>query len=81
MHVVGKPKEKNNRKLRILQKRNLYSNQFSNKNGAICKPEKRYLSGPHIFICTFPLNTPRGQDSIYGNTCSSTEKRLTNMTR
>ena len=32
-------KGKIHRKLCILQKRNLYQNQFSNKKGAIAKPE------------------------------------------
>ena len=37
---IGKLKEKNPWKLCILQKRDLYLNQFSNKKGAIGKPER-----------------------------------------
>ena len=37
---IGKLKEKIHQKLCILQKRDLYLNQFSNKKGAIGKPER-----------------------------------------
>ena len=53
--------------LSILQKRNLYRNQFSDKRGAIGKPErpKSALSGPHIPVPTFPLSTPPPGMSLY----------------
>ena len=53
-------------KLCILQKRNLYLNQFSNKKRAIGKPErpKSTLSGPHIPIPTFPLSTPPSNANV-----------------
>ena len=40
MHTLGKLKGKIQRKLCILQKCDLYLNQFSNKKGAIGKPER-----------------------------------------
>ena len=57
---IGKLKEKFIEKLCILQKRNLYLNQFSNKKGAIGKPERPkkhpiWAAHPRTH---FPLSTP-----------------------
>ena len=56
-----KTKGKFHQKLSILQKRDLYLNQFSNKKGSLInlRGRKGTLSGPHIPVPTFPLSTPR----------------------
>ena len=60
---IDKPKGKIHRKLCILQKRDLYLNQFSNKKGLLqnLRARKSTLSGPHIPVPTFPLSTPPGR--------------------
>ena len=58
---IGKLKGKIQRKLCILQKCDRYLNQFSNKKGAIGKPErpkKHPIWAAHPRT-TFPLSTPR----------------------
>ena len=59
---IGKLKGKIQRKLCILQKCDLYLNQFSNKKGPLenLRDRKSTLSGPHIPVPTFPLSTPLG---------------------
>ena len=64
---IGKLKEIMRRKYCILQKRDLYLNQFSNKKkGPLVnlRSRKSILSGPHIPVPTFLLSTPLGQNVI-----------------
>ena len=54
---IDKPKDKFIRNICILQKRNLYLNQFSNKKGAIAKPESPkkhpiWAAHPHTHLST-----------------------------
>ena len=59
---IGKPEEKIHPKLSILQKRDLYLNQFSNKRGAIGKPERPKMCpiwAAHSCIHLFHYDTPR----------------------
>ena len=58
--IIGKPEEKIHRKLSILQKRDLYLNQFSNKKGPLVNLRGRKCapSGPHIPVPTFTLWYP-----------------------
>ena len=64
---IGKLKKKNHWKLCILQKRDLYLNQFSKKNGLLVnlRGRKSTLSGPHIPVPTFPLSTPRAWNNPF----------------
>ena len=63
-------KEKINRKLCILQKHDLYLNQFSNKKGAIDKPESPkkhpiWAAHPHIHLST---KYPPGNNMFFHKT-------------
>ena len=67
--LLDKLEKKIHRKSSILQKRDLYLNQFSNKKGATGKPErpKRHpIWAAHPRTHRFPLSTPT-QSNPYTN--------------